>query len=289
MGVIDDWLARLGFDDPVGLARALSALPGRPVYPGPHPDRFLASFEWSVRASGEQIERARFAYSMDPERVAPGAIEAFLAPRASLSPALRACLARLHGSHFQVGLAGARAKLYLYPRGAPEGAIDALLDAAAADPTALARVRSIAGRAPGFVALDLEATVASKLYFEHDELASASAMLEALGEPALAARLATVSPAWGSPPARWVVSVRLDPRGPRDTTLHVKLDRDPAALAQFVSLPVRTALDELATAADAQGLVLSTSYASVLTAPGTDASETLYHRLERRAPGSPAA
>jgi hypothetical protein len=280
--VIRAWLERVGFHDVDALLRDLALLPGRPVYPGPHADRALASFEWSVRGAA-RFEADRFAYSVDPEQVAPGAVLGFLTARAAVAGALADVIRDLHGAHFQIGLAGMRAKLYVYARGAPPGALDRVLSAARIDRAHLHDVLARVALTPAFVALDLPRSVervAAKVYLEHEDVAHAVRSLRALGHDRLAASAVTAEPDWGTAPARVVVSLRMDETGPLDTTLHVKIDRV-GVHASLVPSPLRAELARLAADTSGLGLVSRPTYFGELHAAAGSTTPTLYHRLVR--------
>jgi hypothetical protein len=277
--VITSWMAHVGIADAADVARAIEALPGRPVYPGPHADPTLASFEWSVRADRGRVDATRFAYSVAPDRVSRSAVLGLLRARVTIDAALADVIDALHGAHFQVGLAAGQPKLYVYAAGAPADAIDRVLAAMSLDAEIHRTARAVATRPAAFVAVDLD-TRAAKLYFEHGTGADAAAMLRAVGADRLAGIARDAPGDLGSLPAPFVVSVRADATGTRDATLHTKIDRAGERLDTVAGAEARGALASLSESATSRSLTLTPTYLGRLDRGG-ELVETLYYRLAK--------
>ena len=275
MDALTAWLTALGAPDAAALSAALIRLPGRP----PHgdapvrPTRPLGAMEWSVREGDDAV---RWAYNLAGERVDVDAITSLLSGQDGLADPVATALSELRGAGLQVGAAGRRMKLYAYPGPQAPDAVAVLLRAAKAGPALDA---ALAGSVPSFGALDLEEPLAAKVYFEAHSLPAATAAAAAAGAPRLAALGAGLDEGLGTPPARWVLSIRARAGAVVDRTLHVKLDAAPERLADLAGPELSARPARLYRRAARQRLRLLPTYVSFLDSPERPLLTTVYYRL----------
>ncbi|MSQ01712.1 MAG: hypothetical protein EXR71_07445 [Myxococcales bacterium] len=275
MDALTAWLTTLGAPEAAALAAGLTSLPGRPPHgdASVHPTRPLAAMEWSVREGDDAV---RWAYNLAAERVHVSAVASFLSDRGSLPSHVATAMSHLQGAGLQVGAAGSRTKLYAYPGPQVPKAVAVLLDAARAGATLH---RALGGLVPTFAALDLDASGGAKVYVEAHSLPVATAAAATSGAPRLAALGATLDEGLGTPPARWVLSLRAREGAVVDRTLHVKLDAAPERLAELAGPELSTRAASLYRRAARLRLRLLPTYVSFLDAPERPLLRTVYYRL----------
>lgn len=256
------------------LAELLQDLPGLAVHAGrPAPrsweEEAFGACELSLREGPPAV---RLAWSLDPARLAPGSLPR-LVQRLGADPAPVAFL----GGHLQIGLEGGsprRVKVYTYPdRQRPQRFAEVLARLAGNLGVELPDAAGVA-----FAAVDLLPDGGRlKLYRE------CATVEEALRDLPVGSPLVGVLRAFplqpGQAPA--VVSTRLGPEGPVDTTLHLRLGRvrpEPVAGPQ---LSERLAL--LRVDAAALDLRFQPTYLSWLDGPRR--ARTLYGQLVNVRPG----
>ncbi len=266
--------ALLAAIDPVegpAVAAILEGLPGLAVHAGrPAPrsweEEAFGACELSLREGPPAL---RLAFSLDPARLRPGSLPRLVqALGADPSP-----VAFLEG-HLQVGLEGGsprRVKVYTYPDRQRPGRFRTVLEQLAQNlGLSLPDVEGIA-----FAAVDLLPEGGRlKLYRECRTVEEALAVLPP-GSP-LAAVLRAFPLQEGQAPA--VVSARLGPAGPVDTTLHLRLGRVRPEPVAGPELSARLAA--LRAQAAALDLLFQPTYLSWLDGP--QRARTLYGQLHRR-------
>ncbi len=269
MELVRRWLAHLDTEGGAALAADLATLPGRDPYArGPGASPAIQAAEWSVREGSEAL---RFAWNVDEGRVPVSAVFSVLERWGGFSEEVRALEASLQGVHLQVGRDGERVKLYVYGAGAARSGGGPRSGGGCAD----------------FVAFDLPARTASpaiKHYFQLDR-PDALAYLRDLDAASLAAWAESLPDDLGTPPGRFVVSVRSVATEVRDVTLHVKVDLAPERLVELAGAELAGRLAVRFREAARMGLELRPTYVSRLAVPGGaggHALRTVYYRLVPR-------
>lgn len=263
------WLDGLAGADGRRLAALLAGLPDRSAHGGPDADAIEAA-EFSERA-GEP--RLRLAWNVDPGRVDAGAAARFLAARGVDLRDLAMRLDAHPGAHVQVGVDGAKTKLYAYRRPLP-GLLTSLVELAGG------RAREDAV----FGCVDFEPAPLLKQYAEFPTAEAALASGRLLAEPALQEVLERLPDGLSAGPAP-IVLTELQVHGVIvGHTLHVAVDRAPERLAELAGAELSGRLATLYRRAHGLGLRLAPTYVSWNRRREPAPVRTAYYRLIRSAP-----
>jgi hypothetical protein len=256
MEVVRRWLLRQAPHLADRIMPHLSRLPGRDPGSGKPVAQPIEAAEWSIRDGDSTL---RFAWNVDWNRQRTADILAFLDEFSVVPAALRARLDANPLGHYQIGLAGERAKLYAYDsEWCPPG------------------VRFVA-----FDLLSKPGPAPIKSYREHPGQASAAALLSSLGKPRLLEVLQAHPQHLGSGAQGWVTTERVVDGQTRDVSLHLCIDNAIARLPELAGeeLAERAGVDFRA--AHRLSLRWTPSYLSFLDGPGP-LVRTLYYRLRSR-------
>lgn len=279
MDLVQRWLAGLDASRTASLTAQLAELPGRNPGTGAAGGPPIESAEFSFREGSTDL---RFAWNLDWERVGAEHILRFLRAYDQVPVVIADLLHAQPRGHYQIGLAGRRAKLYAYKQGRSDADWRDFSGqaAAVAGLSVQAEWSTMFGRA-NFVAFDLENILSAKAYLEHPTAGSAASLLKDLGASPLAELLEKLPLDLGSSPAAWVTSARFSDGGLTDVTLHVRIDRALPRLSELAGDELSGRASEAFRRAHRLGLVFSPTYLSFLWKRTTPV-RSLYYRLRGR-------